>query len=180
MTLSHGSELRKPLQDTTTGTSSRPRFLHELRRGSCQLKSRKVDLLILDMLLGSSPGSPEYSPVAGTSVFEAVQKTCFASTVFYTSNPSLITVTKSAFVRVVNKVDGTDDLVAVVTSLFDLACLSSTVRSLVMSTECFETSCGTSWRETGRTLSRLPASQNSAAFSSADWRRHSPTMAQML
>jgi len=80
------------------------------------LESRRFDLLILDVRLGSYNTQPPVED--GVQTLEAVQKKCFVPVVFYTGLPNLVRHLESHVVRVVEKGPKPQALLEAVRSVF--------------------------------------------------------------
>jgi CheY-like chemotaxis protein len=79
------------------------------------LETHRIDLLILDVRLGSQEGTQEEE--AGTAILAAVREKRFVPVVFYTALPNLVRHLATPFIQVVEKTEG-------------LACLLEAVRRI--------------------------------------------------
>lgn len=83
------------------------------------LSKEKFDVLILDLKDDQDVGLDPEDISAGMAVFEQLKKTRFAAVVFYTAHPHKVRPLQTEFVRVVEKTDGVERLIAEVRFVLD-------------------------------------------------------------
>lgn len=81
------------------------------------LSREKFDILILDLKDDQQVGLEAEDVSAGMAVFEELKKIRFAPVVFYTAHPHKVRKLQTEFVRVVEKTEGVEKLIAEVQSV---------------------------------------------------------------